>query len=552
MKNFLIGIIYTVVVAGCLAHFAGCDVPDISAVTDLLLTPGVTAEVTPTPEPVRTPEVEPTVTPVTEVTEEPTPSPEVTDVPDVYGITATDDYVWTTGSLNVRKGPGSEHDKLGVITGNTKVHRTGICENGWLRIEYKNEVAYISGKYCTTTEPVVTKAPATTLTPTPRSEATLTPTAASTPTSVPVTGDSNAQTPGSSTAVVNDDTDKLLASINSVGNGVDIGSASNFYYDNEKDATTAFFRYASGYTTFSILYKNKECMHTPEYYHALYPEIYKIEIDYSRSKRFSNGIYMVYKTELVTGGQYIYAIRTGDTSYLKDTELAALKRIIKLSKEMGLDEKSELDIALTVHDYLINNTRYDSTIADISHTPYGLLANKTAVCDGYAKSFMIFMLVNNVECNTIAGYANEDHAWNQVRIDGEWYNVDVTWDDPVTRDTGTGELIDTLSYTYFLVNDDIMIESHTPESGYVKKCTSDRYHMLMYEPYFCDTPEEVKGQIERQIGEESIFLVYDENRFTREELNKLFLELHNVTFYSRKPVEVRKGRLMYEIINPLK
>ena len=66
-----------------------------------------------------------------------------------------------------------------------------------------------------------------------------------------------------------------------------------------------------------------------------------------------------------------------------------------------------------------------------SFTPYGGLVNHTAVCLGYATTFQLLMDLSGVECITVAGAAfasQEDHGWNMVRLNGNWYCVDVTWD----------------------------------------------------------------------------------------------------------------------------
>jgi uncharacterized protein YraI len=543
MKSFLLGIIYTVVVAGALVHFSGCNVPEISEITEMLsLPPTVTA--TPTPAAAaEEKEKKPAATPVVETVK--------TETVDGMAVTETDDFVWTTGSVNMRKGPGTDYDKLGTLSVNTKVHRTGICENGWIRIEHKELTAYISGKYYTTTEPEVTKAPGTTLTPTPKAKTTSAAKATSVPTSTPVAKNTATATPSPSPAV-NDDPGTILALMNSVGSNVDTRSAADFYYETEKTATSAFLKYASTSTTFSILYKDKSCMHTPEYFLATYPELYRVEVDYNLSTRYSNAIYVVFNVTMKEGGQYAYAIRTGDTSNLTEEELYALKSVKKLSDSMKLYDLSEIELILKVHDYLINNTKYDTDYNKVSHTPYGLLTNKTAVCDGYAETFMIFMLLNEIDCQTVTGYASEDHAWNQVCVDNKWYNIDITWDDPITKDSKTGKVVDTLRYTYFMINDEVLGQTHTSTCGYEKKCTSDKYHLYTYRQYFCESDDDVKQQIEIQKNNDSIFFVYREGKYRKEDLVSIFQSVYNVALSSYAPVEIRKGYMMFEVINPFR
>ena len=71
------------------------------------------------------------------------------------------------------------------------------------------------------------------------------------------------------------------------------------------------------------------------------------------------------------------------------------------------------------------------------------------MCLGFASTFQLLMDMAGVECLTVVGAAfdsREDHAWNMVRLDGEWYCVDATWD------TGVPEGY----WSYFNVTSDYM------------------------------------------------------------------------------------------------
>lgn len=115
-----------------------------------------------------------------------------------------------------------------------------------------------------------------------------------------------------------------------------------------------------------------------------------------------------------------------------------------------------------LHDYIINNAKYDyqnylsNTIPDESFEEYGCLVLGVAVCEGYAKAMKLLCDLSGLECMLVMGkstnnYADEGHAWNIVKIDGEYYHVDVTNNDPVTRD---GSNI--LTYQYFNLPDSEM------------------------------------------------------------------------------------------------
>ena len=97
---------------------------------------------------------------------------------------------------------------------------------------------------------------------------------------------------------------------------------------------------------------------------------------------------------------------------------------------------------LALHDWIIYNVEYDpealsslptATPDPDGDNPYGPLVNGVGVCGGYSSTFKLFMDMVGIPCVTVPGSApdGEAHAWNMVQLDGEWYCVDTTWDDPV-------------------------------------------------------------------------------------------------------------------------
>lgn len=112
-----------------------------------------------------------------------------------------------------------------------------------------------------------------------------------------------------------------------------------------------------------------------------------------------------------------------------------VKRII--AEEMkALDEPAKQ--VKFVHDYLIKHVAYDVEFANdgtlsqdsLSLSVYGTLFHKLAVCEGYARSFLLFMQELGIP-SLIIEAQTMNHAWNYVLIDGSWVFVDVTYDDPV-------------------------------------------------------------------------------------------------------------------------
>jgi hypothetical protein len=120
---------------------------------------------------------------------------------------------------------------------------------------------------------------------------------------------------------------------------------------------------------------------------------------------------------------------------------------------------------LLIHDWLVNNNYYDQVELDddavpiaSNHTAYGAFTGK-CVCEGYAQATHLLLKAVGMTDYTIVGTANGGgHAWNVVQVDGEWYCLDTTWDDPTTSD-GT----QVLSHDYFNVTDSQLAENHTAD-----------------------------------------------------------------------------------------
>lgn len=125
-----------------------------------------------------------------------------------------------------------------------------------------------------------------------------------------------------------------------------------------------------------------------------------------------------------------------------------------------------------IHDFLVDNLSYDETISkDNIYNLYGALVNKECVCEGYAKAFKYLLDeagVDNVIAigtGTNSRGQTENHAWNYVAIDGSWYAVDVTWDDPVIQGWGLGTP-SMYKYKYFLKGTDTMEKDHIPNGQF--------------------------------------------------------------------------------------
>ena len=150
--------------------------------------------------------------------------------------------------------------------------------------------------------------------------------------------------------------------------------------------------------------------------------------------------------------------------YTKEEISYINNEVDKIISENYNDELSLYDNLKNIHDYIINNTRYDVNYKENrskeTFNAYGTLKEHLATCNGYSDLMAIILSklnINNykIAYNPIDTSKEEGHVWNAVYIDGTWKQIDLTWDDPV------GDGRDYLYHKYFLVNTEEMKEADT-------------------------------------------------------------------------------------------
>ena len=138
-----------------------------------------------------------------------------------------------------------------------------------------------------------------------------------------------------------------------------------------------------------------------------------------------------------------------------DTVRETWKEIDKATEEILLyiePDMTDFEKIMTVHDYMDLHYVYD--LNDMDQT-YLIMLDKAGVCASYAEAFQHMMNVLGIECTLVS--SNEmGHIWNMVKVDGFWYHVDVTWDDPVPDQFGV------VSHKYMFLSENAIKEmGHT-------------------------------------------------------------------------------------------
>lgn len=136
-----------------------------------------------------------------------------------------------------------------------------------------------------------------------------------------------------------------------------------------------------------------------------------------------------------------------EKSYTNDNINSINQKLDQIIKEIITDDMSDKEKITVFHNYIIDNTVYDSNyletnlddIDNPSHKALGPLFFGRALCGGYADVMAIFLNRLNIPNYRIS---SSDHIWNFVYLDNNWYHLDLTWDDPVT-DSGVNMRLDT-------------------------------------------------------------------------------------------------------------
>lgn len=199
-------------------------------------------------------------------------------------------------------------------------------------------------------------------------------------------------------------------------------------------------------------------------YEESWDEVLKICQDTINSKPDSFGLSGEVICYYYHGGDIIYVkllqMYSGAEYKMQSTALEI--RIQEIIREIISEEMSDLEKVLALHDFLVRECDYDyenylnNTLSGNSYTAYGTLVNGVAVCSGYAEAYST--LLQRVGITSVILSSDEmNHAWNMVLLDGEWYHVDATWDDPVYSYDGIDYVMEgKVRHKYFLRSDQEM------------------------------------------------------------------------------------------------
>lgn len=248
---------------------------------------------------------------------------------------------------------------------------------------------------------------------------------------------------------------------------------------NKEDMKTGTYKVELGSSFSSLLKESNGQEQLGKYYQSAIeaytydnPDVFylspnKMYLNIETTTRGSSTTYYVY---IDSGSEENYLIDEFSSKEQIDNAISQIEQV--RSRILQNRKSNTYDNIKMVHDYLVENIEYDTTISkDNIYNLYGAMVSGEAVCEGYARSFKYLMDSLGIPCTLTIGKGvnsegkTENHAWNYVQVGNNWYAIDVTWDDPVSS---SGWVSQSSKYRYFLKGSNDMQKDHVPSEQFTE------------------------------------------------------------------------------------
>ncbi|MBP5433251.1 transglutaminase domain-containing protein [Ruminococcus sp.] len=221
-----------------------------------------------------------------------------------------------------------------------------------------------------------------------------------------------------------------------------------------------------------------------------YAKVYRILEKQEGSFFYLDSVYYVGKR--VRDAKIAYR-GTGDNSLKRKQLEEAVQDAVEGAREL----RGDYYMVSYINNYIINNCEYTEGIGeDYSSTAYGCLVEGKANCEGYAKAFNLLASKMGLKSVLITGTtnANENHAWNQVCVGLDWYNIDVTWSDT--------DIYGEVRREYFLRPDFDFLDTHNPDDELFEPyvCYKDDWNYYKKNGLYATTVAEAESIVKRELG----------------------------------------------------
>ncbi|MCQ2417632.1 MAG: peptidase [Oscillospiraceae bacterium] len=181
---------------------------------------------------------------------------------------------------------------------------------------------------------------------------------------------------------------------------------------------------------------------------------------------------------------------------VREHQKAMDARIKKLCAQIQKMDEKEKEIF--IHDFICLNVRYDKLKKEYSHEIIGSLGNGVAVCEGMAKAVKVLCDHLGIWCIVALSEANPEkgiryrHAWNVIRIDGQYYHLDATFDNTISK-SGI------LRHDYVNLSDKQIFRDHEPVIWTIPACTDSDHFYYKDNKISWTTLDEVRKRVKQAV-----------------------------------------------------
>ncbi|GGJ12599.1 hypothetical protein GCM10010885_22480 [Alicyclobacillus cellulosilyticus] len=172
------------------------------------------------------------------------------------------------------------------------------------------------------------------------------------------------------------------------------------------------------------------------------------------------------------GNRAVFAVRYRETKAQYAAVLQGVRKILQEILKPGMDVYAK---EKGIHDFVVLHTSYDTTLRRDS--AYDALYARSATCEGYTMLTYQLLRGAGIPNVIVVGTATSpsgsgSHAWNEVELNGTWYHLDTTWDDPVPDVPGR------VTYGYFNLTSAQLARTHTWDRSQVPPADTDIVQVL--------------------------------------------------------------------------
>ncbi len=245
---------------------------------------------------------------------------------------------------------------------------------------------------------------------------------------------------------------------------------------------------------------------------------YKLRLDHPQIFYAHTFHYSFYENSTLIKMKPVYLF---DKNKIKEHQTAMKSRVEKLARVV--QDKSELEKELYIHDFICENITYDKLKKQYSHEILGPLGQGIGVCEGIAKSVKALCDQLSIDCIVVISENNPDknikyrHAWNLIKINGIWNHLDATFDNTLGKQNSR--------YDYFNLDDKSIFRDHEPIIDKVPLCVDGNNFYYKQKKLSFTKMEEVEKRCFQAIKKNRIFTFHWRGGYLTKDVLEELLQL---------------------------